>query len=114
MQFFRTVAVELLRPDSVHTRSARVVASRTLPHDEEHEEPEVTRMAEAEPANAAPMASLAIQDFISRLVSPGAEPGNRLRSWLKWVKEMCGVEHSTPIELYKVVYQCMEVLTAVQ
>lgn len=84
MQFLRTVAFELLRSDSVHTMSARVVASRTLPQDEEHEEPEVTRMAEAEPASAAPMASLAIQDFITSPVSPGAEPDRIVSgSWVK-------------------------------
>lgn len=67
IQFLSTVADELLRSESVHTTSDRVVASRTLPHDEEHEEPEVTMMAEVDPTNATPTASLAIEDFISSL-----------------------------------------------
>lgn len=65
MQFLRTVADELVRSESKHTKSDRVVASRTLPHWEEHEEPEVTMIEEVEPINAAPAVSLAIDDFIS-------------------------------------------------
>lgn len=98
MQLLSTVADELLRSDSAHTRSVRVVASRTLPHDEEQEEPEVTIMAEAEPANAAPAANLAIETFISSLVSPGArEPENRPFVGEK-VSEICGVERAAMVQ----------------
>lgn len=108
MQFLRTVADELVRSESKHTKSDRVVASRTLPHWEEHEEPEVTMIEEVEPINAAPAVSLAIDDFISDSCDCRRRPRRKKGPlWLIRMDVGTSREHSTS-KLRKV-HQRMEV-----